>query len=138
MADTTGFPAAIEAAVLQVPDMHFHDGFVPKVLPETGGYVDPYTVLWAGLGDNPPERTSCGTHSRDTTVYDFQTTVVAASADACRRAARLVSAELDNLPLGTGKVHPNPDGFNQQAPILDTQTTPSRFMLPLQWRVITN
>lgn len=138
MADPTTFPAVIEAAVLQVPGMSFYDGFVPKVLPESGGYIDPYTVLWSGLGDNPREPTSCGTHNQDTVIWDFQTTVVGPSADVCRRAARLVQQRLVNLPLGTGRVVPNPDGFNQQSPILDTQASPSRFMLPLQWRAITN
>lgn len=138
MADTTGFPALIETAVLRVPGMTFHDGFVPKVLPETGGFIDEYTVLWAGLGNSPGERTSDGRHSDDSVVYDFQTNVVAADPDTCRRAARLVGLELTNLQLGTGRVFPNPDGFALSVPILDTQTSPSRFYLPLQWRVITN
>lgn len=138
MADPTPFPAAIEAAVLQVPGLGFYDGHVPAAVPETDGFIDPYVVLWAGLGENPAELPTCGTHSDDSLIWDFQTTVVAASADTCRRAAKDVKAQLTNLVLGTGKVRPNPDGFNQQAPILDTQTTPSRFMLPLQWRAITN
>ena len=138
MADVTTFPDIIRGAVQLVPDMGFYDGFVPKKLPMSGNYVDPYTVLWAGLGDNPFEPTACGTHSTDTLVWDFQTTVVAADADTCRRAARDVRARLMNLMVGTGKVRPNPDGYNQQAPILDTQEQPSRFMLPLQWRITTN
>jgi hypothetical protein len=119
-------------------DLGFHDGFVPEDLPETGGYIDPYVVLWGGIGDNPFEPTACGTHSTDTLVWDFQTTVVAASASACRQAAQAVKASLVNLVVGTGKVRPNPDGYNQQSPILDTQTIPARFMLPLQWRITTN
>lgn len=136
MADVTTFPDIIEAAL--PTDLGFHDGYVPEVLPETDGYVDPYVVLWGGVGENPFEPTACGTHSTDTLVWDFQTTVVAASPGACRSAAKAVKASLVNLVVGTGKVHPNPDGFNQQSPILDTQTSPSRFMLPLQWRITTN
>jgi len=138
MADPTTFPALIEAAVLEEPGLGFYDGHVPEALPETEGYIDPYVVLWAGLGDNPFEPTACGQHSTDTLIWDFQTTVVAASAEACRSAAWAVRQHLVNLAVGTGTVRPNPDGYNQQAPLLDTQTSPSRFMLPLQWRITTN
>lgn len=137
MADISTFPDIIRGAVLAA-GTGFYDGYVPEALPETEGYVDPYVVLWAGVGDNPFEPTACGQHSDDTTVWDFQTTVVAASASACRAAAQAVRQRLLNLTVGTGTVKPNPDGFNQQAPLLDTQTSPSRFMLPLQWRITTN
>lgn len=135
--DPTPFPDIIRGAV-QLAGTGFYDGYVPKVLPETDGYVDPYVVLWAGVGDNPFEPTACGRHNEDTLVWDFQTTVVAASPAACRSAAKAVKERLMNLAVGTGRVKPNPDGFNQQAPTLDTQTTPARFMLPLQWRITTN
>lgn len=139
MADPTTFPDILRGAILSSPDLdQFFDGHVPEKVDETGGYIDPYVVLWAGLGDNPFEPTACGTHNEDTLIWDFQTTVVAASADVCRRAAKDVKARLMNLSIGTGRVKPNPDGFNQQSPLLDTQITPARFMLPLQWRITTN
>lgn len=138
MADAINFPDVIRGAVMLVPGLSFYDGFVPEKVPETDGYVDPYVVLWAGTGDNPPELTSCGTQSTDTLIWDFQTTVVGADPDTCRRAAKDVTTRLMNLRVGTGKVRTNPDGFNQATPILDTQTSPARFMLPLQWRLITN
>jgi hypothetical protein len=139
VADETTFPDIIRGAVLASPNLdQFFDGYVPEKVAETEGYIDPYVVLWAGLGDNPFEPTACGTHNQDTVIWDFQTTVVAADPDTCRRAAKEVKARLMNLAVGTGRVKPNPDGFNQQAPILDTQTTPSRFMLPVQWRITTN
>ena len=122
-----------------VPDIsEFYDGFVPEAVPETAGYVDPYVVFWGGLGENPFEPSTCGTHDTSTVVWDFEITVVAASADTCRKAARDVLGQLTNLRVGTGRVRPNPDGFNQQSPIPDYQTTPARFMLPLQLRLITN
>lgn len=136
MADVTTFPALLEAAV--PGDLGFFDGYVPLKVPETDGFIDPYVVLWAGVGDNPFEPTACGTHNTDTLVWDFQTTVVGATAETCRQAASAVRAALVNLPIGTGHVKPNPDGYNQQSPILDTQSSPSRFMLPLQWRITTN
>jgi hypothetical protein len=115
-----------------------HDGYVPKKLPETDGYVDPYVVLWGGGGDSPPDLTADGRQNNDTLVWDFQTTAVGPTPAHCRAVDRAVQDKLTNLPVGTGRVRRNPDGFNQQAPILDTQTTPSRFMLPRQWRLITN
>lgn len=136
-ADLLTFPDIIRGAVLAA-GVGFYDGYVPESVPTTNGYIDPYAVLWAGLGDNPFEPTACGTHNTDTTVWDFQVTVVGPSAEVCRAAAQAVKARLVNLVLGTGRVRPNPDAFNQQAPLLDTQTAPSRFMLPLQWRITTN
>jgi hypothetical protein len=139
VADVTTFPDILRGAVMLAPDISdFYDGYVPEKVAETDGYIDPYVVLWAGLGENPFEPTACGIHSTDTVVWDFQTTVVGADANICRRAAREVRNRLVNLVVGTGRVIPNPDGFHQQTPILDTQTTPARFMLPLQWRITTN
>lgn len=137
MADVLTFPDILRGAV-QAAGVGFYDGYVPEKLPTTDGYIDPYAVLWAGVGDNPYEPTACGTHSDDTLIWDFQITVVAASASACRSAAKAVRTRLLNMAVGTGRVKPNPDGYNQQSPVLDTQTTPGRFMLPLQWRITTN
>lgn len=137
VADVLTFPDILRGAVLPT-GAGFFDGNVPTKVPETSGYIDPYVVLWAGLGDNPFEPTACGTHNTDTLVWDFQTTVVAADADTCRRVGQAVKARLTNLVMGTGQVRPNPDGYNQQSPIQDNQSTPARFMLPLQWRITTN
>jgi hypothetical protein len=133
---TTLVPPVLTA--LTSPDFGLHDGFVPKAVPETDGYIDPYVVLFAGVGDNPGEPLANGVHDTDSLIWDFQTTAVGASPDACRGVARDVTARLTNLRVGTGRVKPNPDGFRQQAPILDPQSSPARFMLPLQWRLNTN
>lgn len=138
MVDVTALVQTVTEALEALDDVGFHDGYVPKSLPETDGYIDPYVVLWAGLGDNPPELTACGSHGTDTLIWDFQTTAVGANATICRDVAADIKTALTNLTAGTGRVRPNPDGFNQQTPILDTQTSPARFMLPLQWRLITN
>lgn len=137
MADPTTFPDIIRGAVASIPEVSFYDGYVPEKLPQTGEYIDPYVVLWATLPDNPAEITSCGTQSMDTKVWDFQLTVVGASPDTCRRVAQETLGKVVNLQVGTGNVRRNPDAF-QQAPVLDTTTSPSRFMLPLQLRLITN
>lgn len=139
MADETTFPDILRGALLTIPGLHqFFDGNVPEKVDETDGFIDPYVVLWGGLGENPFEPTACGTHNSDTLIWDFQLTVVAASPDLCRRVARAVRLKVLNMVIGTGRVKPNPDGFQQQAPIRDAQVTPNRFMLPLQMRITTN
>lgn len=139
MADVLAAAAAVLTALESIPDqLGVHDGYVPVKVPETDGYVDPYVVLWAGTGDGPPELTADGKDSTGTLVWDFQTTAVGATPAVCRAVDQAVSAKLTNLVVGTGRVRRNPDGFNQQAPVLDTQETPSRFYLPRQWRLITN
>jgi hypothetical protein len=115
-----------------------YDGYVPEKVPETGGYPDPYVVLWAGAGDGPPELTADGKEDSDVLIWDFQTTAVGATPAICRTVDQATRTALVNLVIGTGRVRRNPDGFNQQAPVLDTQATPSRFYLPRQWRLITN
>ena len=138
MADVEQFAAAVMAALGAVPGITEYDGFVPVKVPETGGFIDPYVVLWAGTGDEPNELPADGRQAGDSLIWDFQTTAVGATPGICRAVDKAVKAALVNLPVGTGHVRRNPDGFNQQAPVLDTQTTPSRFMLPRQWRLITN
>lgn len=115
-----------------------HDGFVPEKLPETDGFIDPYIVLWGGGGDNPPDLAADGRQNTDTLIWDFQTTAVAATPGLTRQVDQAIRNKLTNLTVGRGRVRRNPDGFNQQAPLQDTQVTPSRFMLPRQWRLITN
>lgn len=138
MVDPTELVTPVTAALEAIEGISFHDGYVPEQLPETATYIDPYVVLWAGTGDEPNELTACGIQDGDSIIWDFQTTAVGASAAICRAVDRDVTAALTNLRVGTGRVRRNPDGFNQQAPILDTQTSPARFMLPRQWRLITN
>lgn len=138
MADPVQCAAAVMAALATVEGITEYDGFVPMKVPETDGYIDPYVVLWAGTGDEPNELPADGRQDSDTLIWDFQTTAVGATPAICRAVDKAVAAALTNLAIGTGQVRRNPDGFNQQSPILDTQTTPSRFMLPRQWRLITN
>lgn len=138
MVDANDLVTPVAAALETIPDTTFYDGYVPQAVPATGGYPDPYIVLWAGTGDEPDELTACGRQDGDSIIWDFQTTSVGASPEICRAVDSAVTAKLINLPVRTGRVRRNPDGYNQQPPILDTQTTPARFMLPRQWRLITN
>lgn len=138
MADPVQCAADVMDALAAIPGITEYDGFVPVSVPETGGYPDPYVVLWAGTGDGPDELPADGRQTTDTLIWDFQTTAVGANPAICRAVDKAVKAALTNLAVGTGRVRRNPDGFNQQNPILDTQTSPARFMLPRQWRLITN
>ena len=138
MADPSPLVATILAGLRTIPGITVYDGSVPNSVPTTGTYINPYIVLWAGVGDEPDELTADGIQDGDSLTFDFQTTVVAANPSVCRSVTAEAKAKLTNLPAGTGRVRRNPDGFNQQTPILDTQTSPARFMLPLQWRLITN
>jgi hypothetical protein len=139
MVDAQNASVAVVAALRSLPGgPGVYDGFVPEKLPETSGFIDPYIVLWAGAGDGPGDLTADGKESLDTLIWDFQTTAVGANAAICRQLDQAIRTALVNLVVGTGRVRRNPDGFNQNVPYLDTQTSPSRFMLPRQWRLITN
>jgi hypothetical protein len=138
MVDAADLVDPVAAVLTAIDGIAFHDGYVPKALPETGTYIDPYVILWAGTGDEPDELPACGVQDGDSIIWDFQTTAVGATAAICRAVDKEVAAALTNLPVRTGRVRRNPDGFNQATPILDTQTSPARFMLPRQWRLITN
>ena len=138
MVEPDSLTGPVQAALEAVPGAGFYDGFVPARVPETGGFIDPYVVLWAPNPDEPDELPADGRQDGDSVVWDFQTTAVGATPAICRAVDAEVRRRLTNLPVRTGRVRRNPDGFNQQAPTLDTQTSPARFMLPRQWRLITN
>lgn len=138
MADAETVLATIEASLRSIPNVSFYDGYVPSQVPATGEFIDPYVVLWSGVGDNPPEGPASGEHDSSTLILDFQVTVAAATAQVTRQVARAVADKLVNLRVGTGRVKPNPDGFQQGTPLLDPSAAPARFMLPLPWRLITN
>lgn len=138
MVDAADLVDPVAAALTAIDGITFHDGYVPNALPGSGSYVDPYVVLWAGTGDEADELPADGVQDGDSIIWDFQTTSVGATPAICRAVDKDVAAALTNLPVRTGRVRRNPDGFNQATPILDTQTSPARFMLPRQWRLITN
>ena len=138
MVDPSTLTGPVLAALRAIPGITVYDGLVPNSVPETDGYIDPYVVLWAGTGDEPDEQPADGVQDGDSIVWDFQTTAVGADPSICRAVDNAVQDALRNLRVRTGRVRRNPDGFNQATPILDTQTSPARLMLPRQWRLITN
>lgn len=138
MADTDALMPEVVTVLKTLPGITVYDGIVPKSLPLDGQYIRPYVVLWAGIGGEPEEVTAQGEKSLDSTILDFQTTAVAASAEACRQVARAMKLALANRRLGTGRIRGNPDGFVAANPIPDTSESPTVFMLPIQWRLITN
>lgn len=138
MVDPSALTGPVLTALRAVQGITVYDGAVPKAVPETDGYIDPYVVLWAGVGDEPNELTADGIQDGDSIVWDFQTTIVGADPSICRSVDTAVSIALRNLRVRTGRVRRNPDGFNQDIPRLDTETSPARYWLPRQWRLITN
>lgn len=138
MVDTEPYLAQVVQQLRTIDGLTVYDGYVPAAVPATGEFIDPYLVVWSGLGENPPELPACGTHDSDSVVLDFQVTAVGATAPLTRAVAKAMTQALTNLRVGTGKVRPNPDAFTQAAPVLDPAANPARFMLPVQWRLISN
>lgn len=138
MFDISAHRAAVLAALRTLPGVTVYDGFVPDKVPvDRAGYILPYVVLFAGVGDEIPERDLSGRVDMGGLRWDFQTSSVAASADIAALVAADVRRKLTNLPLGSFHVLPDPDGMRQSAPIRDTTITPARFMLPAPWRLDT-
>lgn len=139
MVDAQELSDAVLTALRTIPGTGgVYDGYVPVKVAETDGYIDPYLVLWAGTGELPREQPADGREADGPLVWDFQVTAVGATPAICRAVDKAASQVLTNLMVRTGRVRRNPDGFNQQTPLLDTQVAPSRFYLPRQWRLITN
>lgn len=138
MVDEVALSAGVMAALGTVAGISTFDGHVPNNVPELDGKVLPYAVLWAALPDDHGETTADGKQNTDSAVFDFQVTVVASNAAACRAVGHAVQLALANLQLGTGVVRKNPDSFHRDPPLLDTSVAPARFMLPTFWRLHTN
>lgn len=143
MVDPNVLADLLLAKLRTLPDIgaRVYDGIVPAKVPTdpSGQYIRPYIAVFAGLGsDLPEERDLSGLV--DTTVLDWapQTTVVGPEARTCRQAAQAVVAALTNFPIGGGFLMPDADAFRVATPLTDTQVTPARAYLPLQWRLITN
>ncbi|MGV0109833.1 hypothetical protein [Arthrobacter sp. CP30] len=138
MVDVIALRGAVQTALSTITGATFYDGYVPEKVPtDPAGFVLPYIVLWAGVGDEIPERDLSDLVDLDGLRWDFQTTTVAASAGLCAQVGDVVRRKLTNLPLGSHHVLPNEDGFRQEVPILDQTITPARFMLPHPWRLET-
>lgn len=138
MADVLTYRAETLTALRTIAGITVYDGYVPDKVPtDAAGYILPYVVLWAGVGDEIPERDLCGLVDLDGLRWDFQTTTVAASAGLCAQVGNVVRLTLTNLPMGSHHILPNPDGFRQEVPLLDESITPARFMLPAPWRLDT-
>lgn len=138
MADDVALMEEITALLKTLPEVTIYDGIVPEKLPTDGVYIRPYVVLWAGVGGDPREVASSGEGSSDSTILDFQTTAVGATSTVCRQVAQALKKLLGNARIGTGRIRMNPDGLVAGAPIPDTSESPAVFMLPVQWRLISN
>lgn len=136
--DPSLYRAQVLAALRRLPGITVYDGHVPEKVPEDANhFILPYVVVWAGAGDEIPERDLSARVDTGGLRWDLQTTAVGASAGITANVARDVWLALVNLPLGTHCLLPNPDGFSQSVPVLDPTETPVRFMLPQPWRLDT-
>jgi len=115
------------------------DGLVPDDVPtDAYGYVLPYVALYSGVGgDLPMERNLSGLADIDVTDWRAQTSVVGPSMSHARDAAYDVQQALTNLPIGRGWLKPDLDSFTVGEPLPDPSVTPTRFLLPLRWRLTT-
>ncbi|MDN4611951.1 hypothetical protein [Arthrobacter burdickii] len=141
MADPVLLKQAVIDALTAIPGLggRVHDGALTKAAAtDSAGYVLPYVVLFAGIGDNPQETTARGDTPTGALVFDFQTTCVGPGTGQSAGVARDVRTALLNLRIGRGTVRKNPDGFDQPTPVREEGVTPVRYMLPQQWRLITN
>ncbi|MFF5791131.1 hypothetical protein ACFY5D_03690 [Paeniglutamicibacter sp. NPDC012692] len=143
MVDPNALTDLLLAKLRSLPDIgaRVYDGIVPAKVPTdpSGQYIRPYVAVFSGLGsDLPGERDLTGLV--DVTVLDWapQTTVVGPDARSCRQAAQQVAAALTNLPMGSKFLMPDADAFRVTKPLTDSQVTPARAYLPLQWRLTTN
>lgn len=117
-----------------------YDGLVPANVPTdtTGKWVKPYVCLYAGIpGDLPTQRDLTHQYDLDTSDWRPGVTVVGASAASCRDGATTVLRALANHPIGNGYLKPDAVLHAQLQPIPDTTVTPTRYYLPLQFRLIT-
>lgn len=141
MPDEDALTQALKALLQTIPGLetNVYVGTVPEKLPMDGVYIRPYVVIFAGIGSDLPEERDLSLLA-DTTVVDWapQTTVVGASATACQQLARAVKEKLTNRYLGTGWLLPDADAFRVAKPITDSQVTPARAFMPLNWRLLTN
>ena len=123
-----------------VPFVKVYDGDVPQddpplTIPNSGGVVKPYVVLYAGGGTATSDR-ACQTPS--VLGWAPQVSVVAGYPVDCLQAVDRVRAELTGTRLtlddGTTGILREPEG---DRPILkDESVSPPRFLYPLQYRIV--
>lgn len=140
MVDPNSLHSQLLTALQALPDVgaRIYDAHVPSSVPEAGGYIRPYIVLFTGIGsDIEAERDL--TRLTDTGVLDWsaQTTCVGANAAHARAVAQQARVALTNLRIGNGWLMPDPDSFRTAVPLQDNQVTPARLYVPLQWRLTT-
>lgn len=130
----------IEALLLTVlPADRVHVGHVPDKLPmDETFHVLPYAFLFSGLGaDLPLERDL--SRQADPLVRDItpQVNCVGPTAHHALLLADDVYNALINQRVGNHWLKPDADAMRTQNPIPDEQVSPTRFIMPLSWRLTT-
>ena len=118
----------------------FLDGIVPDTVPTYAiGDIKPYLVLFFGSGtDITGDRDLNNTVDYQGSVFRFQTTIAAATADQVLQTAHRGKRTLTGLLIETQSVKPDPDQQASATPLWDTTETPARAFLPLQWTIQTD
>lgn len=132
--------AEIEALLLTVlPKNRVHVGHVPDTLPMDATYnVLPYVFLFSGLGaDLPLERDL--SHQADPLVRDLspQVNCVGPTSHHALMLADDIYAALINQRVGNHWLKPDADAMRTQTALPDEQVSPTRFFMPLSWRLTT-
>ena len=102
------------AALRALPDIgaRIYDGIVPENVPEAGGYIRPYAVVFSGLGSDLPEERDL-TRLTDTGVLEegpnFPTTAQAVSWGLVRT-PQIVVVDADGGLTWAGDTEP-PEGI---------------------------
>lgn len=117
----------------------FLDGIVPTKVPTYPiGDIKPYLVLFFGAGtDIADDRDLNQTVDYQGSVFRFQTTIAATTADQVLQTSHRVKRTLTGLLIGTQTVKPDTDQQASATPLWDTTETPARAFLPLQWTIQT-
>lgn len=131
----------IEALLLTVlPANRVHVGHVPSALPEDNtGNVLPYVVLFSGLGaDIATERDLSRQADPDVRDLTPQVNCVGPKPGHALQLGDDVYAALVNQRVGNHWLKPDADAMRTDYPIPDDSVKPTRFFLPLSWRITTN
>ena len=120
-------------------DDRVYDGYAPDKIPTSGEFIKPYLLVMAGIGsDLEGERDLTQAVDQEVLDWNFQINAVGPTPSTARQAAQVVRRALTDHALGGGWIKPDGESFRNSTPVKDTQVSPARFFLPLQWRLTTN
>jgi hypothetical protein len=131
----------IENLIRTVPSFgqRVYTGGVPGTVPDVGGHVLPYCVLWPSTGTPHGQEPVGGGPDRQGQVFRFMTTTAAADVWAVVGATDQLKATLTGAKLGRDTGLIRPVELQQRAAIVakDPDSNPPRFGVALAWTLAT-